>query len=75
LWNFLTEHSKVKLKNNGDKTFPSFRPFWVGNGSDGCVSKAPSPKVIKSMMMISTGHVACMREKRNAYRILVGKPE
>jgi hypothetical protein len=26
-------------------------------------------------MMIWAGHVACMREKRNADRILVGKPE
>jgi hypothetical protein len=24
---------------------------------------------------IWTGHVACIREKRTAYRILVGKPE
>jgi hypothetical protein len=39
------------------------------------VSKATSSKVIKSMRMISTGHVARMGEKRNAYKILVGKPE
>ena len=25
--------------------------------------------------MISTAHVACMRERRGVYRILVGKPE
>jgi hypothetical protein len=32
-------------------------------------------KVIKSRRMRWAGHVACMGEKRNAYRILVGKPE
>jgi hypothetical protein len=31
--------------------------------------------MIKSRRMRWTGHVAQMREKRNAYRILVGKPE
>jgi hypothetical protein len=31
--------------------------------------------MIKSRRMRWAGHVACMREKRNAYRILVGKPE
>jgi hypothetical protein len=30
---------------------------------------------MKSMMMKWAGHVAGMREKRNAYRILEGKPE
>jgi hypothetical protein len=32
-------------------------------------------KMIKSRRMRWTGHVARMGEKRNAYRILVGKPE
>jgi hypothetical protein len=32
-------------------------------------------RMIKSWRMRWTGHVARMREKRNAYRILVGKPE
>jgi hypothetical protein len=32
-------------------------------------------KMIKSRMMRWARHVARMREKRNAYRILVGKPE
>jgi hypothetical protein len=32
-------------------------------------------RIIKSTRMILTGRVACMREKMNAYRILVGKPE
>jgi hypothetical protein len=32
-------------------------------------------RMIKSMRMKWTGHVARMGEKRNAYRILVGKPE
>jgi hypothetical protein len=31
--------------------------------------------MIKSRMMIWVGHVAPMGEKRNAYRILMGKPE
>jgi hypothetical protein len=32
-------------------------------------------KIIKSRRMRWAGHVARMGEKRNAYRILVGKPE
>jgi hypothetical protein len=38
----------------------------------------PSPNIIrmiKSRRMIWAGHVARMLAKRNAYRILVGKPE
>jgi hypothetical protein len=31
--------------------------------------------MIKSRRMIWAGHVARMGEKRNAYRILLGKPE
>jgi hypothetical protein len=31
--------------------------------------------MIKSRMMRWAGHVARMEEKRNAYRILIGKPE
>jgi hypothetical protein len=31
--------------------------------------------MIKSRRMRWAGYVACMREKRNAYRILEGKPE
>jgi hypothetical protein len=31
--------------------------------------------IIKSRRMRWAGHVALVREKRNAYRILVGKPE
>jgi hypothetical protein len=37
-----------------------------------------SPNIItvsKSRRMRWAGHVACMGEKRNAYRIMVGKPE
>jgi hypothetical protein len=34
-----------------------------------------SIRIIKSMRMRWAGHVARMREKRNAYRLLVGKPE
>jgi hypothetical protein len=32
-------------------------------------------RIIKSQRMRLAGHVALMWEKRNAYRILVGKPE
>jgi hypothetical protein len=32
-------------------------------------------RIIKSSRMRWAGHVARMREKRNAYRLLVGKPE
>jgi hypothetical protein len=32
-------------------------------------------RIIKSTRMIWAGHVARMREKRNAYRLLVGKSE
>jgi hypothetical protein len=31
--------------------------------------------VIKSRRMRGVGHVACMGERRGAYRVLVGKPE
>jgi hypothetical protein len=31
--------------------------------------------MIKSRRMGCVGHIAGMREKRNAYRIMVGKPE
>jgi hypothetical protein len=32
-------------------------------------------RIVKSRRMRSAGHVACMGEKRNAYRLLVGNPE
>jgi len=32
-------------------------------------------RVIKSRRMRYAGHVACMGERRVAYRVLVGKPE
>jgi hypothetical protein len=32
-------------------------------------------RIIKSMRMRWVGHIARMGEKRNAYRLLVGKPE
>jgi hypothetical protein len=38
----------------------------------------PSPsiiRIVKSRRMRWAGHVARMGEKRNAYRLLVGKPE
>jgi hypothetical protein len=32
-------------------------------------------RIIKSRRMRWAGHVACMGEKRNSYRLLLGKPE
>jgi hypothetical protein len=32
-------------------------------------------RIMKSMRMRWTGHVACIGENRNTYRFLVGKPE
>jgi hypothetical protein len=32
-------------------------------------------KVIKSIRMIQLGHVMCMGKMKNAYQVLVGKPE
>ena len=32
-------------------------------------------RVIKSRRMRRAGHVACMGERRGAYRVLAGKPE
>jgi hypothetical protein len=32
-------------------------------------------RMIKSRMVRCVGHATCMSEKRNAYRVLVGKPE
>jgi hypothetical protein len=32
-------------------------------------------RMVKSRRMRQEGHVACMGEKENAYRVLVGKPE
>jgi hypothetical protein len=31
-------YSKAKLKSNGDKASPCFRPFWTGKLSDKCLS-------------------------------------
>jgi hypothetical protein len=36
-WSFLLAHSKTKLKSNGVKASPCFRPFRVGNVSDRCL--------------------------------------
>ena len=36
---------------------------------------SPNTQVIKSRRMRRAGHVECMRERRGAFRILVGMPE
>jgi hypothetical protein len=41
----------------------------------GLYSSASIIRIIKSRRMRWAGHVARMREKRNAYRLLVGKSE
>jgi hypothetical protein len=38
-------------------------------------SSPNSMRQIKSRRMRWTGHVACMREERSVYKVLVGKPE
>ena len=38
-------------------------------------SSPTNVRVIKSRLMRWAGHIACMRERRGIYRILVGKPE
>jgi hypothetical protein len=51
---------------------------WRKLHSEGLHNLYSSPSIIrliKSRRMRWTGHVARMGEKRNAYRILVGKPE
>jgi hypothetical protein len=35
-WTFLVAHSKAKVKRNGVKASPSFRPFLIGKLSDKC---------------------------------------
>jgi hypothetical protein len=40
-----------------------------------CVTRSFMIRIIKSRRMRWAGHVARMGEKRNAYRLLVGKPE
>jgi hypothetical protein len=40
-----------------------------------CIVRQVIIRMIKSRRMKWAGHVASMGEKRNAYRILVGKPE
>jgi hypothetical protein len=40
-----------------------------------CAYIHPLLRIIKSRRMRWTGHVARMGEKRNTYRILVGKPQ
>jgi hypothetical protein len=40
-----------------------------------CTLSSSIIRIIKSRRMRWAGHVAKMGEKRNAYRLLVGKPE
>jgi hypothetical protein len=48
-------------ENNTMKSFKAFTAQYLGG--------------VKSRNMRLAGHVACMWEKRNSYRVLVGKPE
>jgi hypothetical protein len=45
------------------------------NGERHNLYSSPDIRQIKSRRMRWAGHVACMREGRNVYRVLVGKPE
>jgi hypothetical protein len=49
------------IQNNCHKKFHVFRNFRI--------------RIIKSRRLRWAGHVARMGEKRNVYRLLVGKPE
>jgi hypothetical protein len=81
-------YSKAKLKSNGGKASPCFRPL--------SIRKLPDKYLpIRTLLQASFKHIlininwfigtpnstrtlynaSLMREKRNAYRILVGKPE
>jgi hypothetical protein len=51
---------------------------WTKLRNEECYNLYSSPNIIrmtKSRRMSWAGHVACMGEKRNAYIVLVGKPE
>ena len=48
-------------ENNIMRSFSAFTAQYLGG--------------VKSRSMRLAGHMACMWEKRNAYRVLVGKPE
>ena len=48
---------------------------WHNEEQNGLYSSHNIVRVIKSRRMRWIGHVACMGEKRGAYRVLVGKPE
>jgi hypothetical protein len=51
--------------------------YWSKQHSEEFDNVYSSPsiiRIIKARRMRCSGHVACMGEKRNAYRILVEKP-
>jgi hypothetical protein len=43
-------YSKAKLKSNGDKASPYFKPFWTGKLSDKCLS-------IRILLYVSVKHI------------------
>jgi len=47
----------------------------LGRRNFGCVNTLKIVRVIKSRRMRWAGHAARMREEREVYRVLVGKPE
>jgi hypothetical protein len=64
------------------RIFESKRDEIIGNwrnlhneGLRNLYSLANVIRMIRSRRMRWVGHVACMGEKRNAYMVLVGKPE
>jgi hypothetical protein len=55
--------------------FYSFTITLYNEGLRDLYSSPSNLRIIKSRRMSWTGHVARMGEKRNGYRLLVGKPE
>jgi hypothetical protein len=56
------------------KAIPCLRPILFSKAKATLYSSPSIIRMIKSRRMRLAGHVARMGEKRNAYRILVGKP-
>ena len=80
----LTEEHKLRVSENRvlrrivgpkrDKLTGMWRRLHNKEFKDLC-SSPNTIQVIKSRRMRWAGHVACMGERKAAYRVLVGKPE
>jgi hypothetical protein len=65
----------AERKNRSTKQKPSLYLGWGEEDLCYLYSSLSIIRIIKSRRMRGAGHVARMGEKRNAYRLLVGKPE